>query len=149
MVDAAKAPSGRADPDDPERVTDEEAGRGGSQDRADDGAHAEDLGDERPGIPAGVEPPERSDDALGHSQGRARIRQLPASWYQPPLPTVTVAALACTTGMVVRRAHHGKMGCKVRLDYAGTDHAYTGVRMRLSFRHGAGSQRTDPRPEYR
>ena len=39
---------GRASPDDPERVTDEEAGRGGSDDRADDGAHAEDRGDNTP-----------------------------------------------------------------------------------------------------
>ena len=59
---------GRASPDDPERVPDQEAGRGDPDDRADDRADAEDLGEERPGIPAGVEPQERGGDALGHGQ---------------------------------------------------------------------------------
>ena len=53
-------------PDHPARVADDQAGRGGTDDRTQQGADTEELGDQGPGIPAGVEPQERGNDALGH-----------------------------------------------------------------------------------
>lgn len=53
-------------PDDPARVTDEEHRRGGSDDRAQRGANADDVGDHRTGVPPRVEPQECGEKSFLH-----------------------------------------------------------------------------------
>ena len=97
---------GRASPDDPERVPDQEAGRGGTQDRADDGADAQEGGDHGPGVPAGVKPQERGGDALCHGKRITRANS--------PDPRPSGTGIRCRRSGA--SAHHrtsGNLGCKV------------------------------------